>query len=436
MKLRVGEFQVKDVVFGEETSFHDGILTVNEQEAIAALNPDGKLKDVKLHVARPGESVRILPINAIAAPRARADGRATFPGYTGKMASCGEGDLYALEGMAVISVGTHGGWMEGMLDMSGPAADLTEFAHTINLCFTAANVDPSEDDNSQKTNWDYRLGCCLLAEYVAKTVIHQEPDLWREYELTDTTGMGLPRVVMVLEMSTFYENSVGYDDVFYGVDVRCIVPTFVHPNELLDGALCSSSLVCAGVHSYTYNYQKSLVLKKLYEKHGKTLDFVGVILTNIGPNIDNKVRAAIRVATMAQMLKCDGAVYCQLGSGTSDVDFQKTIVALEERGIKCVGINPEFPGRDGTTSLKTALDPRLDAVVSTGSACEVIELPAMERVIGDLQSIPRDKWPGCWADDPIYGPSLRADGTLIVDTDHIVASTESTGWAHKTCQYF
>ena len=60
MKLEIGNIHVKDIQFGDELSYRDGVLTVNKEEAIAALNKDGALKNVDLKVARPGESIRIL----------------------------------------------------------------------------------------------------------------------------------------------------------------------------------------------------------------------------------------------------------------------------------------------------------------------------------------------------------------------------------------
>ena len=36
-KLEIGNFHVKDIVFGDKTSYKDGVLTVNKEEAIAAL---------------------------------------------------------------------------------------------------------------------------------------------------------------------------------------------------------------------------------------------------------------------------------------------------------------------------------------------------------------------------------------------------------------
>lgn len=146
MKLEIGHFSVKDVRFGEKNAFADGILTVNREEAIAALNKDGKLKNVSLHIARPGDSTRIIPAKAAAGVRYRPDGRCVFPGYTGEVAQAGSGVTYALDGMCVLGAGLHS-WqgMNGMVDMSGPAAEMSPYAKLINLVFVAENADPKED---------------------------------------------------------------------------------------------------------------------------------------------------------------------------------------------------------------------------------------------------------------------------------------------------
>lgn len=146
MKLEIGHFSVKDVRFGEKTAFADGILTVNREEAIAALNKDGKLKNVSLHIARPGDSTRIIPAKAAAGVRYRPDGRCVFPGYTGEVAQAGSGVTYALDGMCVLGAGLHSRQgMNGMVDMSGPAAEMSPYAKLINLVFVAENADPKED---------------------------------------------------------------------------------------------------------------------------------------------------------------------------------------------------------------------------------------------------------------------------------------------------
>lgn len=53
---------------------------------------------------------------------------------------------YALDGMCVLGAGLHSRQgMNGMVDMSGPAAEMSPYAKLINLVFVAENADPKED---------------------------------------------------------------------------------------------------------------------------------------------------------------------------------------------------------------------------------------------------------------------------------------------------
>lgn len=40
MKLEIGNFYVKDIVFGNELSLKDGVLTVNKEEALDFIRQD------------------------------------------------------------------------------------------------------------------------------------------------------------------------------------------------------------------------------------------------------------------------------------------------------------------------------------------------------------------------------------------------------------
>ncbi len=42
--------------------------------------------------------------------------------------------------------------------------------------------------------------------------------------------------------------------------------------------------------------------KRLYEEHGKTLNFLGIIMSNLNVALDQKERAALFVAQMAKSL--------------------------------------------------------------------------------------------------------------------------------------
>ena len=145
-KLEIGNFLVRDIVFGEKTAYEGGILTVNREEATKAINPLGKLKIIELHIVHPGDSVRICPVKGAVEPRFRPDGRALFPGYTGPVTSCGEGTLHAMKGIAVLVCGRYSSMGDGILDMSGPGADYSYHSTTTNLVIFAERTNEKELD--------------------------------------------------------------------------------------------------------------------------------------------------------------------------------------------------------------------------------------------------------------------------------------------------
>lgn len=436
MKLEIGNFYVKEICFGGATGYKDGVLTVNREEAIACLNQDGKLKNISLHVVHPGENVRILPVKECVEPRFRPDGGSVFPGYLGAVRQCGGGTLYAMKGMSVIACGKYGGWAEGMLDMAGPGARHSVFAGLVNLVMVAENVDPAEDGLHHKKNTDYRYAAHRLAAYLGRALAGQTPQEWERYTL-EAQGAGegaLPRVALVVPILN--QASAGYNDVLYGRDAVNLLPTVFHPNELLDGAIVSNSFCPKGINWSTYDWQNLPLVKRLYREHGKTLDFVGVILAPSEESDLRKQQVRVRVGELAQLLRCDGALLVEWGGGNMDVDFFYCFAELEDRGIKTAGLISEHAGHDGLSQSKVLLDAKADAIVSATNAAQLIELPPMEHVLGDIQCLVRDNFPGAWAENRTYGPSLRADGSVLVDMQTIVGADGTAGWSCKTVKDF
>ena len=436
MRLEIGNFHVKSIRFGSQTAFENGVLTVNKEEAIDVINPDKKLKNIDLYVVRPGDNVRMLPVKDAVEPRARPDGRPVFPGYTGPFSPSGDGVVHALKDMSVIVVGKHGGWMDGLLDMSGPAAERTMYSKFINLVIVAEEVEYTTEMSEIHKNRSYfRLAAHLLAEYVGAAVKDKHPEDWECYELGKTGGR-LPRVALVLHLQTQSKHNTGNTNLLYGRDTGFMLPTLSHPNEVLDGAMVSDYVSVSASRFTTYDFQNFPLIKSLYREHGKTIDFVGVILGTQETTAEGKDRDANRVVNMAGLLKCDGAIVVIKGCGNVDVDFFNSIIGLEEKGIKTVGATPVSTGRDGTNQPLVTMDARADAITCGGCEGEIIELPPMETILGDLYSISRDGYPGAWTSDPVYGPSLREDGSLIIDIVSIFESDGCAGWSNKTTMEF
>ena len=62
-----------------------------------------------------------------------------------------------------------------------------------------------------------------------------------------------------------------------GTQINNIVPTLIHPNETMDGAIVSADFVYACFKNPTYLHLNNPVIRDLYAEHGKTLNFAGIV---------------------------------------------------------------------------------------------------------------------------------------------------------------
>ncbi|QOR36503.1 glycine/sarcosine/betaine reductase component B subunit [Clostridium sp. 'deep sea'] len=440
MKLELGNFFVKDIVFGDVTSYANGILTVNKQEALAVVREDEHITEADIEIVKPGDNVRLVPVKEAIEPRIKLDGSPLFPGTTGDLVRAGSGRTHALKGCSVLVVGRHwGGFQDGLIDMAGEGAKYTYYSQLKNIVLVADSDEVFEQREQQKKNRALRWAGMRLAEYIGSCVKDLEPEELETYELEPVTKQkntnDLPNVVMVLQPQSQMEE-LGYNDLFYGWDCNRMVPTFVHPNEILDGAIISGSFMPCSSKWSTYDFQNFPAIKSLYKEHGKSLNFLGVILSNLNVALEQKQRSALVVASMANALGADGAIVAEEGYGNPDADFIACIVALEDAGVKTVGLTNECTGRDGASQPLVTLDEKADAIVSCGNVSELIKLPPMERVIGELQALARDGLSGGWADDEILGASVKEDGSIIMENNAMFCGDQVVGWSTKTVKEY
>ncbi len=441
MKLEIGNFYVKDVLFGKETSYKDGIITINKDDAIAFIKEDEHITEVDIEIAKPGENVRIVPVKEAVEPRVRPDGRSTFPGVTGELEACGSGRVHALKGVSVLGVGMHyGSFGDGLIDMGGEGAKYTLFSQLINICIVADTDEEFERFEQQKKNRAIRWATHRFAEYLGNIVKEMDPETIDVFELDpilkrEENVSKLPSVVLVMQPQSQMEE-LGYNDLVYGWDMNKYLPTFMHPNEVLDGALISGSFMPASSKWSTYDFQNFPTIKELYKEHGKSINFLGVIMSNLNVSLEQKKRSSIFVAQMAKSLGADGAIVTEEGYGNPDADYIMCIRALEDVGVKTVGISNECTGRDGASQPLVTLDEKADALVSTGNVSELIELPKADRVIGELEALARDGLSGGWSYDEILGPSVREDGSIIMENNAMFCGDGISGGSIKTMKEF
>ena len=442
MKLKIGNIQVKDVVLGAQDSFADGVLTINKQAAIDYLmDLDDHITSLDIVIAHPGDDTRIVPVIETIEPRMRVDGRTLFPGITDEVVPAGDGELKALKGCCVTVVGgTWGSFGDGVIDMGGEGAKHTYWSKLINICLVGETDEEFERYEQQKMNHALRWAGHRFAEYLGKIAKSVAAEDFEEYEFEPVADRakrnnGLPNVAIVLQPQSQME-ALGYNDLWYGWDLNKFLPTFVSPTEVLDGAMISGSFMPASSKWSTYEMQNFPTIKELFAEDGKSLNFVGVILSMLNVALDQKERAAIMVRSMALNLGVDYAIVTEEGYGNPDADYVRCQVILEDAGIPVVGISNECTGRDGFSQPLVTLDSKMNALVSSGNVSQLSDLPACKTVIGCLEAMNRDGMSGSWGYDEKLGKSARDDGSIIMEDNNWFCGDHISGFSVKTMKEF
>ena len=103
MKLDFKTLNIKGLEWGKKTTVSDGVLYINPIEAVVACGTHPYIENITLHIARPGESVRIMPVKDVIEPRCKtSEEGAMFPGFVGELRQAGTGGTLALKGAAVV----------------------------------------------------------------------------------------------------------------------------------------------------------------------------------------------------------------------------------------------------------------------------------------------------------------------------------------------
>jgi len=415
MRLELGIIKIEDVQFGEETTVRDGTLSVNKKELIALVRQDERLSEVDVELARPGEEVRIVPVKDVIEPRVKVSGSGElFPGIIGKMGTVGSGRTNVLRGSGLVTVGRIIGYQEGLIDMSGPGAEYSPFSQTNNVALILHPVDGLAPHAHEEA---VRLAGLRAAVHLGKACKDVAPDELEVYELSPVTDTTLPRVAYV---QTLLSEGLLHDTYLYGVDAKKILPSLIHPNEVMDGAIVSGNCVSACDKHTTYHHLNNPVIKELYRRHGKDLIFIGVVISNLNVTLADKERSSDYASKLVKFIGAEGAIITEEGFGNPDTDMMMLCKKVEEYGIKTVLITDEYAGRDGGSQSLADAVPQADAVISVGNANEVIALPPMKRIIGDLKpaEVIAGGFVGC----------LTTDGGLSIEIQAIMGSTCQLGF--------
>ena len=422
MKLTLNKFHVKDIQFGEKSRYEKGVLYISKKDLAEYLLEDKNISSVDFDIARPGESVRIVPIKDVIQPRYKQSGSGQiFPGYVGSVETVGNGVTNVLEDCAVVTSGKIVAFQEGIIDMSGPGAEFNSFSR-MNLLIPL--IQPVENLDKHSHEATVRIAGLKTAAYMAKTTLDMEGDEQETFEHESILEMGkkypdLPKVVYVDMVQC---QGLMHDTYVYGLNVKGILSTLIDPLEVFDGAIISGNCAAPGHKNATIHHENNPIIIDLLRRHGKDLCFAGVLLSNESAMLNEKKRASFYTSNLSQLIGAEGMIISEEGGGNPETDLMMNCRLHEQKGIKTVLVTDEYCGRDGTSQGLADVTPEADAVVTNGNGNQFVVLPKMDRVIGDIE-----------AAKIITGGnanSIGEDGTVSVEIAAIMGSCCEMGYEH------
>ena len=419
-KLELGIVPIKDIQFASKSEVKGDTLYVNKEDIIDLLKEDENIENIELFIAKPGDSIRIMPVKDVIEPRVKVSGNgAMFPGMVSKVDVVGEGRTNVLRGMAVVTTGKIVAFQEGLIDMTGEGAKYTPFSQLNNLVL---KVDTKEDIDKHKREASVRMAGLKTADFIGKLAKDIEA---KEVETFETLNVkegaekypNLPRVAYVYMLQS---QGLMHDTYVYGVDAKQTLSTIIYPTEVMDGAIVSGNCVSACDKNTTYHHLNNPVIRALFAEHGKSINFVGVVITNENVYLADKMRSSDWASKLCDFLGVDGAIVSEEGFGNPDTDLIMNCKKITAKGIKTVLVTDEYAGQDGKSQSLADADASADAVVTGGNANMVINIGPLDTVIGYPEVA-----------DVIAGGtagSLKPDGSIEAELQVITGATNEIGF--------
>ena len=386
MSLTLAIHPVSTIRFGDETRLDETTLIVDTDELRKLVLDDPAIESADFEIVHPGESCRAGPIFDIVEPRAKEPGASPdWPGILSAPQTAGLGTTHVLKGAAVTvlreqSPGDSRGATGYVLEMSGEAADGSHYAtinHLIIICHTRLGLPESVQQRA------YRFAQIKVAVRLAQAGFCVGPVETRIFDNTTTEARaGLLRIAYVGQIFSRQRKPEADERILYGADTDGMLPTLLHPNEWLDGALVPSYHASLG-GAETFYYQNHPVITELYRRHDAAdINFVGTVATIASAdNFDRERNTRFTANLVEWALKADAAVLTKFGGGVPHTDLSETARLLEGAGIK-TAVQVTDLARDHRVESALLFNfPEVNAIVCVGGNSTQWRVPPVQRVI-------------------------------------------------------
>ncbi len=384
MDLMLAYYDVNHVKFDGKTEIKDGVLFINRNELKSYLLIDKTFSDIEIEITHPGEMTRIVNVLDIVDPRKKVNQHhEVFPGWVGKMGLVGGGRTNIVRNISIVETGDMDGFFGGVIDMGGLGSVYSPYSKTHNVVLAPT---PSKGVNAIQFAKSLKMAALKASVYLGKATLSLPPEERVNINFAPRFDgdkqSGLPRVGYIWHVLSQYKLREIY---YYGTNSNNFYPLWITPNEIFDGAVVSGHYDHSpGLKNYTHSILNHPIVIELCRRHGKELEFAGIILANEPSETEGKKWNALMNAQMAKsILHLDGVVITKEGGGHTDFDLMEVCKQCEQLGVKTALIDIEMldPAGEGDYPL-VVFEKEADAVVSAGNIEETVSISKMEKVIG------------------------------------------------------
>jgi len=378
--LELRYHDVQRLAWGTPTGLRQGCLSVDQDALRAELLADPRVAGVQAELVDASENCRIWSVFDVIQPRRKVEPAGSdYPGALAPVGPSGEGLTCVLRNVAVTVVAPSTGRRVLSLRpprLAGRAAEpfdrYADLHHVVVLPQQAEGVSGDEWRNA------LRLASLRAGVHLARAADGQ-PDATDVLDLTPVSP-DLPRVAYVYQLHSHQSPTVPGEPVLYGDNVRHLLPTILHPNEVIDGGLLPAY---GGSVATAYAMQNNDIVRRLHALHGTHINFVGVVAYVANQLPEERERATLLASNLVRYsLQADGAIFTKSGGGAPNVDMALIADRCEQLGVKTTLMMWETANEGEVEDSSLFNSAALDAIVSLGSSHFQMTFDPAERAIG------------------------------------------------------
>ncbi|MCP1110161.1 glycine/sarcosine/betaine reductase component B subunit [Ohessyouella blattaphilus] len=380
MKLTVETVQIKDLQFGEKTRFEEGVLYINKQDILDFAKEEPCFETLKIDIARPGDSTRIINVVDVVEPRCKVSGNIDWPGVlSDDYEIAGSGVTRAAKGMGITLCQNNTYWSRkwGSYDMSGECAKINPYAKMPQLV-----IEPMAEEGADFR--DYREGLRRVgyktSVLIAKTTLGVAPESTETFD-NETQYPDLPSIAYSYQIySKQYDTQNYREPMVYGNAIPDSLPLIMRPTEVLDGAIS----LCGGFRCVTtYEIQNHPIIVELMRRHGKDINFAGVLITVTSVEAKHRYLVSKMAANLLkEELHADGVIVTKGVGGASTLCVGAIASEAEKLGIKAVPIIQILNGKSNLDVECLISEQNVDGIVCSGTYYHNFTLPPVETLLG------------------------------------------------------